>query len=113
MVSLFFVLGTMVEFAIVLLLKEKSERNAFPTPEIQGNFDKTNLNQTSGRGNKALGWRRGHSDNHEEGLENDIKQELVSAKVSRLTRRIDYAAFVFFYAGYFIFNFVYFLYYQN
>jgi hypothetical protein len=112
LVSLFFVLVTMIEFAIVLLLKTKLESNTSPRLAIQCNCDKTNGKKNTENAKTTLAWRVDDAGNHGKqiGVDTGTKQELASTNASRLTKKIDYTSLVLFNFGYCIFNFFYFLY---
>ena len=120
LVSLFFVLATMIEFAFVLLLKEKFECNTGQALPIQCNCNKTTDN-TTGNGNKSLAWRLDDSMGSwgscetwvgDHGRQKGISQELASTKISHLTKKIDYTSLVLFNLSYCIFNIFYFHYHK-
>ena len=110
LVSLLFVLGTMIEFAVVLILKERLERNAGRSCESQSKPAKNTLCQTCMLDKKVLEGKPDVLKKHggTERTGKDVTKELVSSKVSDLTRRIDYTALVLFNFCYFIFNTFYF-----
>ena len=112
LVSLLFVLVTMIEFAIVLLLNQKLESNTCPGLAIQCNCDKTTRRKKTGNAKTSLAWRLDDAGNHgsQKVIDRGTKQELASTKASRLIKKIDYTSLVLFNLGYCIFNFCYFLY---
>ena len=113
-----FVLGSMVEFAIVLFMEQTDVRDEYsepvaPTSDVQGNRIKDTTNFYLGNpriSNMRVRDVRNDAKNGE--TERNIRRKANFCRTSSLTRKIDYASFILFNAGYLIFNVSYFIYYN-
>ena len=99
LVSLFFVLGSMIQFAIVLFIEQMSEvdNDNHPLRQIAPSF------KTQGNESKIVPFEKAVIAS---------KKKNVPSKSFKLTRKIDYVSFVFFNLTYLLFNLSYFIYYN-
>ena len=119
LISLFFVIATMIEFAVVLIIKRRLEW--IPRNTMRQGFDST-TNQRCRRRNSGIRNRKflpadtmeSHSKNYyNSSLDISItkpnKHQLIGSNwmISSLTEAIDFVSFITFSASYFLFNYVY------
>ena len=110
LVSLFFVLATMVEFAVVLVLDRYYPKD--DNKESQKRHDKTKARRRNAKKNF---WSRtkGYLMNFQDAENNSILNKKKSRKTScSLTEKMDLIALLIFMSIYFIFNCVYFMHYM-
>ena len=119
LISLFFVIATMIEFAVVLVIKRRLEW--IPKNTMTQGFDLTTnqrrLSRLSGIRNRKLiptNTIESHSKNYyNASLEMSImkpnKHQLIGSNwmISSVTEAIDFVSFVTFSASYLLFNYVY------
>ena len=124
LVSLFFVLGSMIEFAIVLFVEQNSEAgidNHYSRQIMQRivhtREDENNSIPHCTFGSARLAFVMANdlrNDAKNEEMECNIRKEriFVYSTASGLTKQIDYAAFVLFNMAYIGFNLFYFVYFH-
>ena len=119
LISLFFVIATMIEFAVVLIIKRRLEW--IPKNTMRQGFDLTRnqrwLRRISGIRNRKLlpiNTVESHSKDYDnESLEISImkpnKHQLIGSNwmISSVTEAIDFVSFITFSASYLLFNCVY------
>ena len=122
LVSLLFVFGTMIEFAVVLVVKQKLELEKDKSKdrpdglkfETTAPKNKTRPDINVVKADLIEGMEDDSTNGRDGGRrQGDLKtKKLGLFKASSLTNKIDFAAFVVFIFGYFIFNCFYWVHYN-